>query len=112
MNTSERFVTPCLLPDEYERELLTILIEKLLDATELRRYVSAEIAERNAITALEAVAPMIRSAAIEEAAKVAEHPNAGLVPPDGGDPSPTELAANIAAAIRALAPSVAGEERE
>ena len=45
--------------------------------------------------ALEAVMPIVRNAALEEAAKVAEHP-------DGGGPV-SELGFNIAAAIRALA---------
>lgn len=47
-------------------------------------------------------------AAIREAVKaereaclrIIEHPNAGLEPPDGGDPTPDEMLANIAADIR------------
>lgn len=38
----------------------------------------------------------------ERCVKIIEHPNAGLVPPDGGDPTPAEMLSNIAAAIRAL----------
>lgn len=46
----------------------------------------------------------MRERTLEEAAKVAEHPNAGLDPPDGGSPSPREMCLNIASAIRALQP--------
>lgn len=55
--------------------------------------------------ALEAVVPMIRSAAIEEAAKVADN-----LKPVGWDYPARGY--EIARAIRALAPSVAGGERE
>ena len=41
-------------------------------------------------------------AGVEAAAKVAEHPNAGMVPPDGGSPTDEERIANIASAIRAI----------
>ena len=43
------------------------------------------------------------NARIEEAAKMAEHANAGLDPPDGGSPSRREMCLNIASAIRSLA---------
>jgi len=43
--------------------------------------------------------------AIEDAAKCCEHANAGLVPPDGGSPTPREMLDNVAAAIRALSPA-------
>lgn len=44
---SDKFVTPCKLPSEYERELLTILIEECSEvqqrATKLLRFGGAEI---------------------------------------------------------------------
>ena len=43
-----------------------------------------------------------RAAERERCIEIMMHPNAGLVPPDGGDPTPAEMLNNIAAAIRAL----------
>jgi hypothetical protein len=66
-------------------------------------------AEETARAIVEAVVPLIRTAALEEAAFLAA--SACLVPPDGGSPSADECAVadRAAAAIRALA---AGREAD
>jgi hypothetical protein len=58
--------------------------------------------QREVRAALAAVAPLIRRAALEEAARVAR--NGCLVPPDGGSPTEAEadMCDRIAATIRAL----------
>jgi hypothetical protein len=45
-----------------------------------------------------------RAKALEEAAQICEQVNAGLVPPDGGSPTPREMLANVASEIRSLLP--------
>jgi hypothetical protein len=57
-----------------------------------------------ALDALQSELAAARGKALEEAAQICERANAGLMPPDGGSPTPREMLANVAADIRALSP--------
>ena len=63
----------------------------------------ANCAAENEERATADIAAAIRDAVKAEreaCLRIIEHPNAGLEPPDGGDPTPDEMLANIAADIR------------
>ena len=84
-----------MTPEERARFCASLFLDPAKVSSEKRARVEREIAV------------LIREAVMAEreaCLRIIEHPNAGLEPPDGGAPTPDEMLANIAAAIRARTP--------